>query len=286
VLEHRGRLSARIESTGINPWDIGFAAFPRRLSGLVAPLLAGLPRQPVALSACCAVAGLGSEFLSSWSAPRIKRILSRYGAVRRLEVMSDLGALVETCLAERDGLVLIAGTGSVCVGVRHAGAGARSVQVGGRGGALDRGSGYWIGLKVLGHARRVRDRSAPASRTLMLVARRLGVPPQEVAADLARRRRDEIAGLVPDVLEAYLEGDRFARTVVEQAVLHLAHAAAEAKTRGKLRGRFEIHLAGGLFASPIVWDLFRRRVRRAAPLAIVRRAPEPLLGALRIAKSL
>ena len=91
---------------------------------------------------------------------------------------------------------------------------------------------------------------------------------------------------MPDVLEAYLEGDRFARAVVERAVLHLAHAAAEAKTRVSLRGGFEIHLAGGLFASPIVWDLFRRRVRRAAPLAVVRRAPEPLLGALRIAKSL
>lgn len=285
VLEHRGRVSARTECGGLNPWDIGFAAFSRRLGSLLNPLLGGLRSEPVDLSACCAIAGFGSGFIRASCAPLVRRVLGRYGVCRRLEMMSDLDALVETCLARRDGLVLIAGTGSVCVAVRHAGGGAVSARVGGRGGALDRGSGYWIGLKVLKHALAVENGLARPSGALERVSRRLGVPAPEVAVHLSPPRREEIAGLVPDVLEAYLERDRFARAVVSRAVLDLAGAASTAKTLAGLRGRFDIHLAGGLFASPVVWDLFKQQAARAAPLAVIRRAPEPLLGVLKMARS-
>ena len=161
-----------------------FRRLPEAAGGLVAPLLAGLPRQPVALSACFAIAGLGSEFVRLLERAQDKANPQPHGACRRLEVMSDLGALVETCLAERDGLVLIAGTGSVCVGVRHAGA-AREKRSGRRPGRpagprqrlLDRPRGA---CSRAPGARPLR----PAGRTLMLVSRRLGVPPQEVAAHL------------------------------------------------------------------------------------------------------
>jgi N-acetylglucosamine kinase-like BadF-type ATPase len=285
VLEHRGRLVARTEWNGLNPRDIGLATFSLRLGDLLDPLLACLPSKPVDLSVCCAIAGLGSGFIRAGCEPEIRRVLRRHCICRRLEMMSDLDALVATCLEERDGLVLIAGTGSVCVAVRHVRSGAVSARVGGRGGLLDRGSGYWIGVKVLRHALQVRDGLARPSGALERVARRLGVPAAEVAAQLIPPRREEIAGLVPDVLDAYVEGDGFARVVVRGAVLHLAGAAAAAKTRTRLKGRFDVYLAGGLFASPIVWDLFKQHARRAAPLAVIRRAPEPLLGVLKIARS-
>lgn len=285
ALEYRGRVTARTDWTGLNPRDIGYATFSRRLRGLLDPLFSGLPSEPVALSACCAIAGFGAEFVRALCAPRIRRLLGGYGVCRRLEVMSDLDALVETCLAGRDGLVLIAGTGSVCVAIRHTGGGAVSARVGGRGGLLDRGSGYWIGLEVLKHTLGVRDGLARPTGTLALVSRRLGVPAAEVAALLLPPRREQIAGLVPDVLKAYLEGDGFARALVRRAVLHLVGTAEAAQGRSGLTGRFNLHLSGGLFASPIVWDLFKQHARHAAPLAVIRRAPEPLLGVLQIARA-
>jgi N-acetylglucosamine kinase-like BadF-type ATPase len=283
ALECGGRVRALTHWNGINPGDISGATFLRRLRRLLHPLLSDAGRRPVALRACVAVAGFGSPSVRARLAPGVRRLLGEYGVCLELELLSDLDALAECCLAARDGVVLIAGTGCACLAARRAGGRAASARVGGRGGVLDRGSGYWIGFQVLRHAIEVREGRARPAGALAVVSRRLGVPPDRAAEILLPPRRARIAGLVPDVLEAWAGGDRFARALVERAVLHLVGDVATARRRSGLGRDFDLHLAGGLFASPVVAGLFQRRLEEVLPGAVIRRVDDPLPGVLQLA---
>jgi N-acetylglucosamine kinase-like BadF-type ATPase len=285
ILEYRGVVTARTEWYGLNPRDVGLAEFSSRLGSLLVPLLSRLPARQAEISACVAAAGLGSPAYRMLCEPAIRRLLEHHGICWRLELLSDIEALVEAFLDERDGVILIAGTGSVCVAVKHTRAGVVRARVGGRGGVLDRGSGYWLGFHVLKHAIGVRDGLERSSGTLEVLGRRYGVKAQQVAARLIPPLRHEIAGIVPALLEAYADQDRFAQALVRRGAVNLAAIITAAAKRAGLAGRFGIYLAGGLFESPVVRGLIRQEITRRSPQAVIHRVREPLLAVLGLARA-
>jgi N-acetylglucosamine kinase-like BadF-type ATPase len=300
VLEYRGRLAARALCKGINPRDIGLTEFERRLHSLLGPLFAGLKASPasgpVEVSACLALAGVGRPLARRRCEAIARRAIERYGVCRRLALLTDAGALLEARLGERDGVALIAGTGSIALAVKHQGGGsggagtgrARVARVGGQGGFADRGSGFAIGMGLVESAVRVRSETIPDGILLRGLYARRGGSFESVAPAFLRHARPwdraRISALAPIVIEAYCKKDPTARSIVEQAATDLVKMAAAAAKRAELRGRFEVHLSGGLFASRPFARLVASRLRRAVPGARVRFVREPVLEVLSLAR--
>lgn len=159
------------------------------------------------------------------------------------------------------GLLLIAGTGSVALGLHHQ----KLAQAGGWGPLLgDSGSGYRLGLLAMRHLTAVLDGLVPVSR---LFAELGDISERLAQRDFRRLAEDGIlapravAALAPRILAAAQQGDGPSIALVDEAAQDLAVTGVAVARRLDLldEARLPIGLAGGLFRSPF----YQARVRQA-----------------------
>jgi len=273
MVDLAGRRLAEEVSGSHNPSEIGLDAAAEKLRFLVDSTLGCEGGLPASCSARVAVAGAGKHGVKAGLRSALKSTLGRHFSKVRVEIASDVGAVVDIFLGDTDGIALIAGTGSVCVGVGHKGKRRLVRQVGGEGGYLDAGGGFVIGTEVL----RVMMQTAAGCRAPgeieNLVRKQLGMQPGIAASLFKGGSRGAVAGLVPLALEAYERGDKDVRAIVKGAVTDLVGMVEEARKRAGLASAVPVVATGGLFRSPVIERLFRRRLKRALPgvrLRIVR----------------
>lgn len=130
------------------------------------------------------------------------------------------------------GVLLIAGTGSICFGCGpDAGGKPQRVRVGGWGTLLgDEGAGYWFGLQLLRAACRCADGRDRDAALLERVLAHFGLEaPQALIPHLngmtTAEQRLAIAQLAPLVAELAREGDSMAVGLLEQGARELAEQA-------------------------------------------------------------
>ena len=160
---------------------------------------------------------------------------------------SDLEIALVGSLGQRQGILLLAGTGSAVYGVAPGG---RRLQIGGWGYLLgDEGGGYWIGSQLLRHIIARHDRGASSedealTRACMDV---LGLAePRELIAWLYRSKEapaTRIAGLAELVLDA--DRSKWATTCVESAAEQLTRQVDLMRSRLDYESA-PIAFAGGL----------------------------------------
>ncbi|MBP3977769.1 BadF/BadG/BcrA/BcrD ATPase family protein [Microbacterium sp. BLY] len=211
----------------------------------ILPLLDGVER----------VDALGVGAAGAWFAPESAAALatalaSRTGA--RVAVASDVVTAHVGALAGDTGVLLIAGTGAVALGVDAEGA--RLVD--GWGPELgDLGSGSWLGREALRAILRAADGLAGPTALTTALAEPVGTPADVqawLAADCALARR--LATLAPLVLAAAEAGDAAASAIVAEAVRLLATTATAASD-----STVDVALHGGLTDHPG----FRRTLAQA-----------------------
>ncbi len=187
------------------------------------------------------------------------------GLARRVHVISDAEAAWMGALDEGEGVLILAGTGSIVLARTARG---RWTRAGGLGPLLgDEGSGFWLGREWL----RASGHGADSLRAL-------ATSPNPVA---------RIAAHAPAVVARARRGDRTALRVVRAAQQHLAALAAAAVTELELRAPVRVGCAGSVMLDP--W--FRAGVRRALARRAVRarwhaHALEPVAAAARLAARL
>jgi len=212
------------QTPGANLQLLGWDRYRERLFEALRQALAAAgagPDQP------CSV-GLG---LSGVDRPEEKERLDRWlrALLPRLQglwIGNDALPALRQGSGRLSGIVLIAGTGSICVGVSPDG---RTVRVGGWGSALggDEGSGFWIGLAALAEACRMADgrRQPTALLKTILEQLRLEAPmdliPWAAALEAGEFKR-QAAALTPLVLRLARGGDPAARRIAARAQAHLA----------------------------------------------------------------
>ncbi len=178
-------------------------------------------------------------------------------------VSHDARIALRAAVPDGDGMVLIAGTGSIA----YAEVAQRTYFAGGYGYLLgDAGSGYAIGAAAL------RDRVDAGDRTLLSA---LYQNPNRVA---------EIAGQAPAVLRAAGAGDARARQIVDDAAEALLHLLARlVESSGVLS--LPLALAGGLLAesNALSARLEQRIVETWLDVSLVARRA-PYFGALQEAR--
>jgi len=182
-----------------------------------------LARLPGGLEACAALC-VGSAGVSNPQARALlEQMLRRCGYRGALLLTGDQETALAGALGAPCGMVLIAGTGSICFGRDAAGKTARS---GGYGHKIDdEGSGYALGRDALAAVVRAQDGRGPRTLLTDLVFAQLKVVDVGGLVQFTydpQTDKKQIAALAPLVARAYEAGDEAAKAVVEKACRELA----------------------------------------------------------------
>lgn len=197
--------------------------------------------------------GIAGAFASSEASDKLASMLASHFACE-VVVASDVVTAHAGALSGHSGVLLVAGTGAVAIGIT-----ADDIRlVDGWGPDLgDFGSGAWIGREALRSVLRSRDGLGPETSLTTLVAEHLppGVTPitwMMGAADAARR----CGSLAPIVLAAATDGDGVAQGILAEAVSLLATT-----TLAAAQGTTMVAVHGGLTESPVFSDLLGAALR-------------------------
>lgn len=219
----------------------------------------GLPR---IARLCVAAAGVSGPDV----VPHIKKTVQSCGFAGVLSVTGDQVAALAGALEKASGVILLAGTGSICYGRGPDGQECRS---GGWGHLIgDEGSGYAIGREILAAVVRAEDGRDPPTALTELVYRQIGITS---VADLIRyvytpsRPKRDMAALAPLLDEGCHTGDSACLEIARQAGTQLAALALPVVNRLH-QEQGELALAGSvLLNSTFVREETVRTLRHSLP---------------------
>jgi N-acetylglucosamine kinase-like BadF-type ATPase len=280
LADEDGRVRASARGPGANLAVLGELEVEKVLYDVMEQALGSQSDEPAVI--CLGIAGVDREE----DAAIIRGIMRRIGHKAPALVVNDALIALEAGAGAGPGIVIIAGTGSICYGRNDRGQAARA---GGWGPMLaDEGSGWWIGQRTVRAVMRQFDGRGPATAlTPRVLAHFEVVEPQELVHEIYYRdQRKLMISLGGEVEAAATEGDPVARQIVSEAGAELVTAAQSVAERLELRGvQFPLVLAGSIFrVMPSLLADVTTRVAEVAP----RSQPslldvEPALGAVHLA---
>src|SRR5215468_505689 len=217
----------------------------------VAAAQSGLAREDFAqMRAGIGLAGLGRRGAEE----ALKKIAHPFASVT---FVSDGMAACLGAHSGADGAIVVAGTGSVGVGL----IGGREIRLGGYGFPVsDEGSGADIGLQAVRLALRAFDRRGEMSALLEEVLGAFDHDPYQAVAWSEEARASDYAALAPIVMRHADQGDPIGRRIVERA----ADCIGDLLDLFLARGIGRLSLVGGLSEAIAPWltpDL-RARLKR------------------------
>ena len=217
----------------------------------------------------------------------VHSIMRRIGFKARVIVVNDALVALVAGAGDGEGVVVVAGTGSIAYGRDTSG---RAARAGGWGYLLgDEGGGFWIGRAALTAVVRQFDGRGPVTRLTPMILEQLGLStPSELIHEIYYRdvHRHTIAGIAGLVQRAMEQRDAIAAEILTRAGSELASAAGSVIARLEMRGdAFPTVLAGGIFRGiPWLVDDITNRLSEIAPRTLVRPLDvEPAIGAVRLA---
>lgn len=222
--------------------------------------------------------------------PRVRRALEAAlrdeRIARAVRVGTDVEAAFHDAFGGAAGIVVVAGTGSVVLGVAEDG---RRLQVGGWGGVMgDEGSGYRIGVSALRAIAAATDRRGPPTALTAAVLDLLDLTrPRQLATWAESAGKADIAALAPLVIQAARSGDTAANAGIRRALDALGDQLSAA-----IRQLFApeslppVALSGGLISPDGPLRADAERLVASAGGHLFPRAVIPERGAARLALAL
>jgi N-acetylglucosamine kinase-like BadF-type ATPase len=276
VLDGEGRTVAEAVGPSCYYFASGIDLVERVLGEGIAELTDSAGAGPAALAhAFFALPGYGEV---GADIPRLHAIVRGLLGHDRFGCDNDMVAGWAGALGGRDGINVVAGTGSIAYGERNG----RAHRAGGWSELFgDEGSAYWVAVQGLNAFSRMSDGRAPRGVLHSLLAERVGIADDldlvGVVVDRWGGRRAEIAALSKVVVEAADAGDAAAGAILEQAGQELV-ALVEACRTGLGYARdepVEVSYSGGMFSAPSFRSAFNRALGSAGSGYRLR---EPLYG--------
>jgi N-acetylglucosamine kinase-like BadF-type ATPase len=220
---------------------------------------------------------------------RVREALSNLG-IADLEVVSDADIALYGATEGKPGVVVIAGTGSVCCGVNARGK--RNCAGGWGPVAGDEGSGAWIARRALRAIAHASDGRGPKTSLMAAACAYFHVTtPEDLSTAIyaPTMTNERLAGFGKPVIEAAKGKDQVAQEILAEAGRELGLAVAAVIRNLKLEPEpFQVAYVGGVFAAggDLVLGPMSERILQVAPLAFV--APprmSPSLAAARMARA-
>jgi N-acetylglucosamine kinase-like BadF-type ATPase len=221
---------------------------------------------------------------------RTREVLIATLGVKQIELVSDGDIALAGATNGKPGVVVIAGTGSICCGVNARG---RRVCAGGWGPMVgDEGGGSWIARRALQAVAHQSDERGPQTSLTEAACAYFHVT---IAEDLSTAiyaptiTNERIAGFGKEVIEAAEAGDTVAREIVTEAGSELGRSAVAVIRKLRLEpDRFQVAYVGGVFAAgELILAPMKQEIARVAKKAFI--APPafpPAIAAARMARVL
>ena len=197
--------------------------------------------------------------------------------VRPTVIVTDADIALYGTTLGKAGLVVIAGTGSVCLGINDVG---ERVMSGGWGPvAGDEGGGRGVAGEALHRIAKASDGRGPKTQLSGRAAdyfRASSVDNLIVALYAPQMDNSRIAGFARFVVEAALDGDAVAADIIEEAGRELGTAAVAVLRKLRLTKRkIPIGCVGGMFkAGDLLTGPMKKVIKEAAPKSFL---TEPLM---------
>jgi N-acetylglucosamine kinase-like BadF-type ATPase len=230
LLADHARILARASTGTVKLMRVSKAEATDRLTAMLHQIAA---EAKVSLSqvtcTCMGLAGLSSNAVRNWALTVLERTVSG-----DILLCGDEEIALDAAFAGGPGVLLIAGTGSNCIGRAPDGV---LVSAGGWGPVLgDEGSGFWIGLEAIRMALHQQDRLAPGESPSILlsqVQQHWALPSLGALIAVANLRAasetsvpPDFAALAPIVARCADQGDALAAEVLHRAGRELAALVA------------------------------------------------------------
>jgi len=250
----------------------------------------------VAIEAAYAAAGAAMAdyavlALAGSSLPDVQEVIAEWAGRRRLaehtDIVHDAAAVLTVGIRNGRGVGLIVGTGSVAMGMNAKG---EQAVIGGWGHWFgDQGSGFDLGRRALAAVADAVDGIGEQTTLALEITQRLQVDdPREIARKLsiAVDIRQEIAALAPLVINAAMNGDDVAESIIDAGAASTAALVMATVSRLQLGNDAPLALAGGIACSG---EYFRGRLLDQLttlgftpdPLSVV---SKPVAGSLILAR--
>lgn len=280
-----GRIKAWATGGPSNYQVLGAAGVRAAVEPLVSELVraASIHRQAVA-QAVFALSGCGRP------ADRMdveRALAAEPRLLPNIRVEHDGTAALAGAFGSGPGVILISGTGIICIGRDPEG---RTVRSGGWGYLLgDEGSGFYIGQQALIAALKDFDGRGPRTALRQVLERHFQVDRIDAVISIVYRRpmdRGDFAALAPLVFDTARGGDAVAQAIVRQAGLEQGRLVKAVIQRLRMTGkRVRLALVGNVFRArewlqPEIESVLEDS---AAPLEIIEPRFSPAVGALILA---
>jgi N-acetylglucosamine kinase-like BadF-type ATPase len=283
--------------------DADFSILGEGLSGPSNPLRVGIANASAAIreaidNACesaqlrrtdliAAEIGLAGARRKELSARMRESLLSL--GIAEIFVVGDADIALYGATEGEPGLIVIAGTGSICCGINARG---KTICAGGWGPiAGDEGAGAWIARRALRAVAHAADGRGPTTSLTAAACSYFHVSdPTDLSTAIYAPSitNERLAGFGKYVIEGAQSKDRVAREILSEGGRELGAAAVAVICNLKLeRERFQVAYVGGVFeaAGEMVLSSMREEVGRVAPKAFL--APPrfpPAVAAARMAR--
>jgi N-acetylglucosamine kinase-like BadF-type ATPase len=274
---------ARVKAGPSNPVKVGTANAQRELTRAYSKALREARVRPSKLDGVCAglAGGDGAPIQRS-----MLRWMRKAIPARAHFVTTDAAITLAAALGESQGIIVIAGTGSIAFGRDRQG---DILRVGGWGNQFDdSGSGFDLGRKAIAAALRAHDGRGKTTCLAPAICHELQISTITKAVPMALTPQ-KIAGLFPLVKQEAIKGDAVARRLCIEAAADLAELATTIMTRLRWkRHAVPVVCSGGIFqSSSLIRRVFTQRIHEYAPRARVSLLTrEPVEGALLLAMQL
>ncbi|NFL85729.1 ATPase [Clostridium botulinum] len=193
-------------------------------------------------------------------------------------VMNDSEIALKAMLKGEDGILVIAGTGSVALGIKKN----KTIKCGGWGSLLgDEGSGYKIAIEAIKRMILEEEYSMPKSRLSKNIMKKLNIESAHQITDFVySSTKDEIASLAPIVVKLSEEGDDISIQIL------LNESIAFARTTENVYRKLgvescNIALVGGVIRNSIIFrTAFENHLRENTNVKdIIDEEVSPTIGA-------
>jgi N-acetylglucosamine kinase-like BadF-type ATPase len=261
LVDESGRvLATRRDGSAYYP-EIGLDALKAMLvQGMRATMAAGSVSAQDLTFACIGLPTYGED---SALIPHLDQIVASILPQTRYRCVNDMVCGWAGALAGRDGINIVAGTGSIGYGEFEK----RTARAGGWGEVFgDEGSAYWVAREALSLFSKMSDGRAPRGAAYEMLREhfKLSVDLDVCAAVYGPPPlpRSEIAALAPLVARAAHAGDQGARRIFEAAAQELAGMVHAIRERLEVppQALLDVSYSGGMFQ----WDDLLTGMLRAA----------------------
>lgn len=215
--------------------------------------------------------------------------------IGQLTIDSDQLVAYRSGTDQKEGIVLIAGTGCVV----HGWKGKKEYKVSGWGWLADEGSAFWIGQKVFQAI--LKDLDGRGTKTLLtdLVFRRFKIKPHSKFGLRARKGKVNLLNqkiysqnfiealsslsLICDL--AARKGDKVAKNILIEAGKELSLSVrAVIKELNFFKKKFPLVLVGSVLKSKIILDKAKKEIKKIAPkIQFIIPKEKPVVGAVKLA---